>query len=206
MNMDEIRSPLSPFYGMLAGHLLILLTGVFWSVYWTMLFHAEESKAPLPSGLLPAATVLCGFGALIVMSLAIAALAPGAGRMPFQLWQIPVWGVVFFVLWLAVSTLVFKRVVTSELFLIPMWAVLQACVLHALAGSGWLSGSQTAVSAVLTSAAFLVGLVCYVLHYRLDDNGRFINGLVPYVGFGVVALTVDVLLVFNKAFRTGMIR
>jgi len=201
--MEQVRSPLSAFYGLLAGHLLIVLTGVFWSIYWTMLFRAEEAGAPVPSGLLPTASALCGLGALLAMAVGIEALPHGAARMPFQFWSIPVGGAVFFVLWLATTTLLFKRVVTSELFLIPLWAVLQACALYVLAGSGWLSGRQTAVAAALTLAAFGVGLVCYVLHYRLDDHGRFINGLVPYVGFGAVALTVDALLVFNKIHAEG---
>jgi hypothetical protein len=204
--MEGIRSPLFPFCGMLAGHLLIVLVGVFWSVYWTRQFAAEASKAPLPAGLPALAALLCGLGALIVMPVSILALPLGTVRMPFQLWSIPLWGAVFFVFWLVASTLIFKRVVTSELFLIPLWAVLQACVLYVLASSGWLSGRQTAVLAVLTAAAFLVGLVCYLLHYRLDDIGRFINGLVPYACVGAVSLAVDVLLVSNRVFRTGMIR
>jgi hypothetical protein len=64
------------------------------------------------------------------------------------------------VVWLLASTLLFKRPVTSELLLIPLWAVLQASVLYALASCGWLGGRQTVVLAVLTSAAFLGGLVC----------------------------------------------
>ena len=43
-------------------------------------------------------------------------------------------------------------------------------------------------------------LVCYVLHYRLDEHGRFINGLVPYLGIVAVALLADVLLVYNRMF------
>jgi hypothetical protein len=27
--------------------------------------------------------------------------------------------------------------------------------------------------------ATVTGMVCYVLHYRLDDTGRFWNGLIP---------------------------
>jgi hypothetical protein len=202
--MDEIRSPLLPFFGMLAGHLLIVLVGVFWSFYWTRDFAAETSGAPITGGLLALAAALCGLGAFLVLPASIPALPLGTVRMPFPLSSIPLWSAAFFVLWLLASTLLFRRPVTSELFLIPSWAVLEACVLYALASSGWLSGRQTVGLAALAAVAFLAGLVCYLLHYRLHEHGRYINGLVPYAFIGAVSLAVIALLAFNRVFRTNM--
>jgi hypothetical protein len=204
--MDEIRSPLFPFLGILAGHLLIVLVGVFWSVYWARDFATEASGAPPPSGLLVLAALVCGFGAFIVIPVSIPALPLGAVSMPFPLSSIPLWGTAFFVLWFLASTLLFRRPVTSELLLIPLWALLEAVALYALASSGWLGGRQTALLAALTAVALLAGLVCYILHYRLGEHGRYVNGLVPYGFIGAVSLAVVVLLAFNRAFRTGMIR
>jgi hypothetical protein len=203
--MDEIRSPLLPFFGMLAGHLLIVLVGVFWSIYWTRDFSAEASATPL-SGVLALAATLCGLGAFLLIPASIPALPLGTVRMPFPLPNIPLWSAAFFVLWLLASTLLFRRPVTSELFLVPLWAVLEACVLYGLASSGWLNGRQTVTLAVLTAVAFLAGLVCYLLHYHLDEHGRYINGLVPYAFIGAVSLAVIALLVFNRVLRPGMIR
>jgi hypothetical protein len=203
--MEETMAPSSSFYAMLAGNALLILTGVFWSLYWMLLYGPGNSRSAVPGGLLPLGTVLCGLAALIVLSVCVLALDSVNEQMPFRLWYIPAGGTIFFILWLALTTLAFKRVITSELFLIPLWAVLQFCVLYVLAGRGWLSGLQAAASTALTALAFSVGLVCYVLHYRLDEHGRFINGLVPYVAIGAVALAVDIMLLFNKIFRTGMI-
>jgi len=203
--MDEIRSPHLPFLGMLAGHLLIVLVGVLWSIYWTRDFSAEASGTPL-SGVLALAALLCGLAAFMLIPASIPVLPLGTVRMPFPLASIPLWGTAFFVLWFLASTLLFRRPVTSELLLIPLWAVLEACALHALASSGWLSGRQAVALAVLTAVALLAGLVCYILHYRLDEHGRYINGLVPYAFIGVVSLAVVALLVLNRVFRPGMIR
>ena len=82
---------------------------------------------------------------------------------------------------------------TSELLLITIWAALEWSAIAALQGSGRFSLGPVLTLAALVALATIIGMVCYILHYHLDETSRFWNGLIPLIApAGVVAVFLAV--------------
>jgi len=94
-------------------------------------------------------------------------------------------GVVIYVVLLVVTGKLLHRRVTTELVLIVGWCVLEAVVLNAVYGSGALSASRAVAYLVLMIAALVIGLVCYLLYYKLPDMTAFRVAAVPLVVDGL---------------------
>jgi hypothetical protein len=186
--MIGFRNFTLPLWQIFGGNLLLLATLAFYIAWWTVAFRPNANGKAAGAGLLllGVACVL-GMAAITVLSQGINALAgPETGpAVGFILGG----ALVSFFLLVAITVFAFQRVLTSELFLIIIWAALEAAVLAVLQGSGRFSLGQAGILAALVGVAMIVGLVCYVLHYRLDEVARFWNGLIPLVvDAGVVAV------------------
>ena len=68
-----------------------------------------------------------------------------------------------------------------------MKAALEVSAIVALQGNPSIGPGQALVLVTLVVLATGIGMVCYILHYRLDEPARFWNGLIPLmVDAGVV--------------------
>jgi len=74
---------------------------------------------------------------------------------------------------LMLTTVAFHRIVTSELMIIHIWAALELSAVAVLYGIGHFEPGQAAALAALVGIAFIVGLICYVLYYRLDGMSSY---------------------------------
>jgi hypothetical protein len=178
-----------------AGNLLMVVTIAFYMAWWTVSFRPDGDGKAAGAGFFITVALLAGLASVASLFHGINALSQtGKG---FALMYILLGAVAFYLVCLVVTKLVFQRAVTSELLLITVWAALEFSALAVLQGSGRFSAGQTLTLAVLVALATGVGLLCYVLHYRLDEVPRFWNGLVPLIvdagvllGFlGVLALS-----------------
>lgn len=90
------------------------------------------------------------------------------------------WGgfAVYFIL-LAVTVLLLKRPVTTELFLIVGWTALALSEINALYGTGWFSHGLAVMFTVVIGVAALISLVCYVLYYNCGNRAGYYDGMVP---------------------------
>jgi hypothetical protein len=105
--------------------------------------------------------------------------------------------VVFYVIFLVVTRFAFQRIVTSELLLITVWAALELSVIFVLQGSQRLHSGQVLTLVLLVALGTIVGMVCYVLHYRLDESARFWNGLIPLMVNAGAVLALQILLALS---------
>lgn len=103
------------------------------------------------------------------------------------------WGAVsaYFLLF-AVTYLIFKRPVTTELFLIVGWAALALSEINALYGIGKFSHPLSLVFLVVIGTATLISLVCYVLYYNLRDYAGYFDGMVPLCMAALVMAGISV--------------
>ena len=97
---------------------------------------------------------------------------------------------------LIVTYVFFHRPVTTELLLIVGWAMLALAEINALYGMDVFSRKTAVIFCLITAAAVLGSLVCYVLYYRLGNTAGYIDGIVPLVlaaaVFGVLAAAIAV--------------
>lgn len=181
-----------PLWQIFGGNLLILATIGFYIAWWTVTFR-PNNKGRAPGG-----------GFFIVPALFAGAagfwiLFSGLGSLPqtgkgFQSVSFLLGAVAFYIILLIVTRFAFQRSVTAESLLISLWAAQEGLAIGVLHGNSRLSMAQALILALLVVLATGAGIVCYILHYRLDETARFWNGLIPLiVDTGVVIVFLAVL-------------
>ncbi len=178
-----------PLWEIFGGNLLMIVAIVFYIVWWTT---SKGDVTAAGTGFFIAATLFAGVAAIAVMSLGITSLSQDGKGFPGM--YIFIGWVALFIILLAVTKIAFHRVVTSELFFITIWAALEWAAIAVVQGSGRFGMKQALALAALVALATVAGVVCYILHYTLDETARFWNGLIPLiVDEGVVAVFLAVL-------------
>ncbi len=90
-------------------------------------------------------------------------------------------GILSYFILLAISVTLFRRKVTSELFLITAWATLQFSVVNWLFRAGSISGSRFLILTPLLALVTLIDLICYLSYYRLSPQKSYIIGCIPLI-------------------------
>jgi hypothetical protein len=178
-----------------SGNLLMFIAIAFYITWWTVCFRPGGSNNPADGGLFIAAAFFAGVAAITVLSYGIKSLAPTANSTPVM--HILIGAAAFYIVLLVVTIIVFHRMVTSELLLIIVWAALELSTIAVLQESGRFGRGCALTLTAIVALATVTGVVCYVLHYRLDEPSRFWNGLIPLiVDEGAVAALLAALALF----------
>ena len=161
----------------LIGNVLFVVCCVFYLVWWLLAFKPVGAVTGMKSGWLLIPACLSGLAGVITALWGM--LGKTQGSRLFGGWHILWGGIVLYFLLLAVTVLLFKRQLTSELFLIVGWGMLALAEINALFGLGLFSHGLSVGFIIVIGAAVIVSLVCYVLYYRLDSSTGYIDGMVP---------------------------
>lgn len=159
-----------------SGNLLLLLCSVFYLIWWVVSFRPGSSGGPFGVFCIVAAFIT-GFAAIMLLSVGISSLSQDSTGMPVRFVLIA--AAVLFVVLLIVTTVVFHRQVTSELIIIHIWAALEFSVIVVLNGTGSLGLGRAVTMAILVGIVIIVGVICYVLYYRLEGMASYRVGIVP---------------------------
>jgi hypothetical protein len=169
------------------GNLLMFTAIVFYIAWWAVSFWPNGDGKTAGAGFFIALALFAGMAAIAIMSLGINSLSQVRKGIPVM--YILLGAVAFYIILLAVTKIAFQRAVTSELLLIIVWAALEWSAIAVLHGSGRFGMRQALTLAILVALATGAGIVCYILHYRLNEAARFWNGLIPLIAdAGVVAV------------------
>lgn len=176
---------------MINGQILLIICFLFYLIWWYRGFRPGVSTSRVKglNGVLLAITTLTGIGG-IFLSL--------SGNMPATLiispFAILTSGIAAYVVLLFVTRFLFNRIVTSELFLIVAWTMLEVWVINCLDGLGMLSNTRFWVMTTMLALAFIGSMVCYVLYYRLEEKTAFYVAMVPLIA-GIISMVTLVCLV-----------
>jgi len=177
------------------GHLLLLVSLMFYIAWWTIAFWPKRDGKTAGAGFFITVAFFVGVAAIVLISLGINSLSQAGSRI--LVGYILLGATVFYFILLAITIIAFHRTVTSELLLIIVWAALEGAAIAVLYGSGRFSMGQALMLVTLVVLATGVGIVCYILYYRLDEVSRFWNGLIPLiVDAGVVTVFLAMLALF----------
>ena len=103
-----------------------------------------------------------------------------------------------FIILLVISNIVFHRMVTTELFLIVGWAVLNLIVVDTLYASGLFSDGVSSLFVVLTLIVVVASLYCYMIYYDLEKWKGYIDGFLPLVMVGIAMLAMARVMFLRK--------
>lgn len=107
-------------------------------------------------------------------------------------------GIILYFAMMALTVFIFRRPVTTELFLITGWLVLETAAVNALYGTGCFTWKMSAAVLVLEIAVFIADMVLYVLYYRLDQWTAYKMAAVPLALDGIVMLVISGMIVFRR--------
>ena len=107
-------------------------------------------------------------------------------------------GVIGYVVLLVISNIIFHRMVTTELFLIVGWAVLNLIVVDTLYASGLFSDRVSSLFVVLTLIVVVASLYCYMIYYDLEKWKGYIDGFLPLVMVGIAMLAMARVMFLRK--------
>jgi len=187
----------APVWQIFAGNLLLFICSIFYLVWWVVCFgpNASGKAAGGSTGVVYlTGAFISGIAAIVLMSGGINTLSKDAKSVP--VWLILLCGIVLFAVMLLVTTAFYHRPVTSELIIIHIWAVLQLCAIAVLYGTGRFGLGRTVLLLTLTGIAFVAGVICYVLYYRLEGKAGYWDGMAPLlIDASVMAVFLGVLAV-----------
>ena len=111
---------------------------------------------------------------------------------PFiPVWIIPVLGIISYMVLLFVSANLFHRQVTSELFIIVGWTVLELCLVGTLYRYGIIGRGNLAAHITGIIIVTVLSMVCYLLYYDLEYVKGYIDGMIPLILTGVMMVIIN---------------
>lgn len=174
-----------PVWEIFGGNLLLLLCSIFYLVWWAIAFK-PNSNSGASGGIYVGFAFIFGIAALAMISHSISSLSEYSKGIQKKF--ILTGSAILFIVVLLVTIIALHRIFTSELIIIHIWAALELCAVTVLYGTGRFSLGQAVTLAVLVGIAFAVGIICYVLYYRLDQTAAYWDGMVPIAVDAVVAV------------------
>lgn len=177
----------------LRSNLLLVVCCVFYLAWWLLAFKPTGAIKGVKSGWLLIPAFVAGLVSIILAVKGIQSASVRSALFPsgLLLWG----GITAYFILLAVTRLLFKRQVTTELFLIVGWAALVLSEINVLYGMGRFSHGLSVIFAVVIGVAALISLACYVVYYNLGDRAGYFDGMVPLLMVAIVMTGISVAMV-----------
>ncbi len=176
------------------GNWMLLICSIFYLAWWLITF-----KPPAPKGSIPGTVILIGafasglFGIYQILR-AITHFDGDVVNAGIPGIMLIIGGIILYLVLLFTTRAVFHRQVTSELFIITGWALLEIAVVNfAWRIDALHTGGFFVWMGVILLIA-LISLICYVLYYKLPYEKGYIDGCIPLVlvGLTMIALNLSI--------------
>jgi hypothetical protein len=190
--MTFFRNFTAPLWEIFIGNLLLLFCSLFYLAWWIVAYRPDSSGRSVVAGFYIVAAFITGIAAGVSLSAGIYSLSLVAKGLP--VWFILIGGVALFIILLPLTAIFFHRQVTTELTIIHIWVVLELSAVVVLYGVGRFGVRRTIIMTALIGIAFIVGMICYVIHYRLDTIAGYRNGMIPLITDALVTAVFLVVL------------
>lgn len=177
---------------MFIGNILFVVCCGFYLAWWLLAFRPSGAITGMKTGWLLLPASISGLLGVILIVGIILSGTPAKHLLPGT--YILLGGLAAFFILLAVTVLLLKRPVTTELILIVGWGMLALAEINVLFGMGLFPHRLSVGFIVWICAAVAVSLVCYVLYYHLDDKAGYIDGMIPLVLSGLTMAGISATL------------
>ena len=165
------------------GQVLLIICCIFYLIWWYLGFRPNTTVNRMGgiNGILLLLTAILGISGITF------SLIPTPETINTQYRQlfIVLAGIVVYFFLMFITSTVFHRIVTSELFLIVGWTMLELSLLNRLAGSGILTGSKLVAIYIVIILAFIISMILYVAYYRMEEMKAFYSAMIPLITEGL---------------------
>lgn len=172
------------------SNILLIICCAFYLTWWLLEFKPTGAIKGINTGWLLIPASITG---LVGVTQAVKGILSGTtGKVLFPS-KLLIWGgIAAYLILMVVTEQLFKRQVTTELFLIIGWAVLVLLEINALYSMGRFSYGVAIIFAVVTTVAVVISLFCYVLYYNLGIHAGYIDGMIPLIITALVMAGISV--------------
>ena len=163
----------------ITGQTLLIACCIFYMIWWYRGFrpNVEADRLGGINGILLLITAILGVAGILFSLMP----TPETAGTKYGQMYIIIGGIAAYIILMMVTKYAFNRIVTSELFFIIGWTMLELSLLNRLSGSGLLSGTRLMAVYVSVLLAFIISMVLYVAYYRMEDNAAFYSAMVPLI-------------------------
>ena len=165
------------------GQVLLIICCIFYLIWWYLGYrpNTHVNRIGGINGVLLFLTAVFGMAGIIYSLMPVKELSNTAYRQIY----IIVGGIVLYILLMIVTQSIFQRVVTTELFLIVGWTMLEMSAINRLSGSGFLTGTKLVTMYVVLLLAFVISMILYVIYYRMEPMKAFYCAMIPLITEGL---------------------
>ena len=174
------------------GQILMVICCVFYLIWWYLGYrpNTQVDRAGGINGVLLMLTAAFGIAGLILSLMPVEETASKSYPQVF----IAVGGIAAYIILMIITKYGFQRIVTTELFLIVGWTMLEMSLLNRLGGSGLLVGKKLVTMYGVIAFAFIISMILYVAYYRMEEMKAFYAAMIPLVTEGLSMGVLVVLL------------
>lgn len=160
--------------------------------WWIITFRPPAPKGSLMGSVFLMGAFLSGIGGIFLIVHGIINMADKPVANSFiPVWIIPVLGIIAYMILLFISANLFHRQVTSELFIIVGWTVLELCFVGTLYRYGAIGRGNLAANITGIIIVTVVSMVCYLLYYDLEYVKGYIDGMIPLILTGLMMYIIN---------------
>jgi hypothetical protein len=178
-----------------SGNAAMFLTSLLYITWWVLVFRPEAAASRFITAALLMPAFITGIAAIVLFVIGVQ--IPAGVRQCIPAGIIFTLALLLYGILLVISIYVFHRPVTSELFIMILWAAGELCALSALYAAGRFGISQVIVLLLFILAATTAGFICYLQYYKLSGTASFVDGLIPLVSDAAVIVVFFVLHAFS---------
>lgn len=163
------------------GQGLLIVCCVFYLIWWGVAFHPShgDSHTSGMDGILLLVTALFGLAGLAINMLGIVKSPSKEGLISGIV--IIISGVVTYMVLFFGSGMILHRQVTSELFLIIGWSMLEVASINRSFAWEKVTVNQVVAFLVIVAVAAILSLYFYLQYYRVKPMVGYIYGMIPLI-------------------------
>ncbi len=179
---------------LLAGNWFMVICSIFYLAWWLIVFRPPAPKGSMIGSIL---LILAFASGIIGLYLTIGEMAFPTGEMQNRGIKglfIMACGVILYVVLLVMTKAVFHRQVTSELFIITGWVVLEVAICNYMYALGAFSVREAVALSVVGLIVGLISLICYVLYYELPYVKGYVDGCIPLVLVMITMIVINMMI------------
>ncbi|MCK9171660.1 MAG: hypothetical protein M0P01_14715 [Treponema sp.] len=178
-----------------SGNAGMFLTSLLYITWWVLVFRPGAAASRFITTVLLIPAFITGIAAIVLFVIGVQ--IPAGVRRGIPSGIIFIAALLLYGILLIVSIYVFHRPVTSELFIMILWAAGELCAISALYASGRFAMSEVFALLFLILSATAAGFICYLQYYKLSGTASFVDGLIPLVSDAAVIVVFFVLHAFS---------